>query len=136
MHQSTNTTLPWSPFLHKPVQQSSHTKLYGNNGRNAHQGIDFFAPKGFLVQSSHEGIVQTVMNDQAYGTMVVIANMNGYKTLYAHLASSFLQEGDWVLEQSPLGLVGDSGDASGYHVHFELLFEGVPIDPSPYILQP
>lgn len=136
VHQSLNTTLPWAPFLHKPVTNSVRTKAYGKTGRDAHQGIDYFAPKGVLVRSSHRGYVHKVMDDDAYGTTVVIEDASGRKTLYAHLSSSFVREGDWVLAKSPLGLVGDTGDASGYHVHFELLFDGAPIDPNPYVLQP
>ena len=52
VHQSINTTLPWAPFLHKPVQNVVRTKFYGSKGLDAHQGIDFFAPQGALVRSS------------------------------------------------------------------------------------
>ena len=136
VHQNIDTILPWTPFLLPPVQSPMRTKLYGIHGLDAHQGIDFFAPKGMLVQASSGGFVRSVVNDDAYGTMIVIQESSTIETLYAHLSDSFVQEGDWVTSASPIGLVGDSGDASGYHVHFELLFEGIPIDPSPYLLEP
>lgn len=136
VHQNIDAIFPWSPFLFPPVQSPTRIKSYGVHGVDAHQGIDYFAPRGMLVHAATGGLVYSVENDDAYGTMVVIQQNSGIKTLYAHLADSFVQKGDWVTPASPLGLVGDSGDASGYHVHFELLFDGVPIDPSPYLLEP
>ena len=136
MHQNVDVTLPWAPFLFKPVKDEIHAKQYGTNGYDLHQGVDFFAPKGVSVFASHTGRVHIVDYDEAYGTMIVIESTNGLKTLYAHLGSSFVNEGDWVLGMSTIGSVGDSGHADGSHVHFELLYEGVPIDPSPYLLQP
>jgi murein DD-endopeptidase MepM/ murein hydrolase activator NlpD len=138
LHQQYEYVLPISPFLRRPIPSAVRIKEYGIvvQHKESHQGIDFFAPKGTLVQASHEGRVAQVGYDPSFGTMIVVEHEEGISSRYAHIEESFVDVGDWVLAQAPLALVGDSGNASGYHLHFELLFQGSPIDPSPYFLQP
>lgn len=137
IHQNVPHVLPWKKCLFEPIRRTVNTKEYGIFAhKESHQGIDYFAPKGTLVQAAENGLVRKVAFDSNFGSMILVDHTQGFSTLYAHLEHSFVREGDWVLSGGPLALVGDSGQASGYHVHFELLFEGWPIDPAPYFLEP
>jgi murein DD-endopeptidase MepM/ murein hydrolase activator NlpD len=64
---------------------------------------------------------------------VVVAHKNGYATLYGHLSSIAVHAGDTVHQGDTLGGEGSTGNSTGPHLHFELRFNGDPVDPLPYV---
>jgi murein DD-endopeptidase MepM/ murein hydrolase activator NlpD len=68
-----------------------------------------------------------------YGRMVVIDHGNGFETLYAHLARISVRAGERVRRGELVGRVGKSGNATGYHLHYEIRKNGRPIDPKPFM---
>ncbi|MFL5871890.1 MAG: peptidoglycan DD-metalloendopeptidase family protein [Solirubrobacterales bacterium] len=108
---------------------------------HTHQGQDVMAECGTPLVAARGGIVQYSGYQGAAGNYVVIDGRGtGYDFMYAHLAEpSPLQTGDTVRTGQPIGVVGDTGDAQGCHLHFEMWsppgwYEGgSPFDPLPYL---
>ena len=98
-----------------------------------HCGLDFVAPVGAEVYATGEGIV-TLLNFSrtGYGNELVINHSFGYSTRYAHLEKFFISEGEWVKRGQLIGLVGNSGRSTGPHLHYEVRYEGRPVNPAFY----
>ncbi len=95
-----------------------------------HQGIDLPNPYGSIVNPIAAGeVVYAGWSNLGYGNMVVIRHELGYESLYAHLSSISVKEGDSVAKDSIIGLVGSTGVASGNHLHLELHLQGEAINP-------
>lgn len=73
--------------------------------------------------------------EASYGNFVLIDHGNGYKTRYAHLKKNSIKVklNDWVEEGTALGIIGDSGNAYGRHLHFEVHKNNVRINPEPFL---
>jgi murein DD-endopeptidase MepM/ murein hydrolase activator NlpD len=112
----------------------------GRSG-HTHQGQDVMADCGLPLVAARGGKVQYTGTDGAAGIYIVIDGKGTpYDTAYMHLAlPSPFKEGDLVRTGQPIGLVGDTGNAQGCHLHFELWeapgwYEGgSPVDPLPYL---
>ena len=104
-----------------------------------HEGMDFSVSRGTLVNSTAAGkVVEVVARhipNRGYGKYVLIDHNNGYKTRYAHLQRSLVKEGQWVERHDVVGLVGDTGKSTGPHLHYEVIKDDRPINPSFYILE-
>ena len=97
-----------------------------------HNGIDIKAPEGTNVVSSITGRVTDVGYDSEKGNYIVVENGN-VKTLYAQLASTGVKKGDAVTAKQSIGTVGKTGNATGAHLHFEVMVDGEYVDPAAYI---
>ena len=72
--------------------------------------------------------------DYGYGNIVTINHGNGLKTRYAHLSKSLVKKGQFVKRGEEIALVGTTGRTTGPHLHYEVLLDGVPVNPQRYIL--
>jgi murein DD-endopeptidase MepM/ murein hydrolase activator NlpD len=100
-----------------------------------HKGIDFAAPEGTKVTAVAAGLV-TVAGDSAgagYGQMVEINHGNGLSTRYCHNEKILVKAGDMVRKGQEVALMGSTGRSTGPHVHFEVLKNGVQVDPLRFI---
>lgn len=95
-----------------------------------HKGIDLAAPFGTLAYSAKSGKVIRVGFNSIYGNYVIVKHSNGYESLYGHFRRTLVTEGQSVDKAIPLGEVGDTGMATGPHLHFEIYKEGELLDPS------
>lgn len=103
--------------------------------RKMHTGIDFTAPTGTAIQATGNGVVITVRESgSGYGRYVVIDHGFDYQTLYGHMAEIHVKEGDRVKKGQQIGTVGSSGTTTAPHCHYEVLYNGVPVDPIHYCL--
>ena len=102
-----------------------------------HLGIDIKADKTTVVKSSEAGTIKTIKNDPRYGLTITIEHDNGYQTVYANLLSSeFVVEGEKVEKGQSIGTVGNTATfeiSDEPHLHFEVLKDGVQIDPTTVI---
>lgn len=102
-----------------------------------HSGIDIKADKTTVVKSAEKGTVKTIKNDPRYGLTIVVEHANGYKTVYANLLTSeFVVEGEKVEKGQSLGTVGNTAVfeiADEPHLHFEILKDSMPVNPSDFI---
>jgi len=98
-----------------------------------HQGIDLAAPKGTPIHAAAAGTVtaagQLAENNGRYGTSVII-DTGSRQTLYAHLNSVAVKVGDRVAAGQLIGAVGETGFATGPHLHFEVRQDNRTIDPA------
>jgi murein DD-endopeptidase MepM/ murein hydrolase activator NlpD len=98
-------------------------------GVRRHTGIDLSAPTGQPVSSAASGIVVYSGQRGSYGLHVEVRHPNGFTTRYAHLSHAFVKLGEHVEKGSMIGHVGQSGRATGPHLHFEVWHDGLPLDP-------
>lgn len=109
------------------------TSPYGYRARfrRMHKGIDLNLSVGDTVRSASGGRVRSVGYDRrGYGHYVVVLHPTGAETVYGHLSASLVAEGDAVDAGSPLGLGGSTGRSTGPHLHFEVRWNGLSLDPS------
>ena len=102
-----------------------------------HPGVDIRAPRATVVVAAEAGTVLAIKNDPRYGLTVIIEHANGYRTVYSNLLTTeFVSEGDLVTKGQSLGTVGNSAPfeiLDEPHLHFEMIRDGVHIDPQLYI---
>jgi murein DD-endopeptidase MepM/ murein hydrolase activator NlpD len=98
-----------------------------------HEGVDISAKKGSKIYSTADGIVEKVIiSSRGYGNRIVIDHGNGYKTLYAHLKGFSVKKGQSIKRNDVIGYVGNTGRSTGPHLHYEVLLNNRPVDPSHY----
>jgi len=99
-----------------------------------HPAIDIDGNEGDPVYAADSGvIVYAGWNTWGYGNVVVINHGNGWQTLYAHLSAYYVSCGQSVMQGSVIGAFGSTGNATGPHLHFEMMYNGVRINPHDYI---
>ena len=96
-----------------------------------HKGVDFAAPKGTPIYAGGNGIIEYVGNNGGYGKYIRIRHNNEYKTAYAHLSSykKGITKGSRVVQGDIIGFVGSTGNSTGPHLHYEIIFQGKHINP-------
>jgi murein DD-endopeptidase MepM/ murein hydrolase activator NlpD len=102
--------------------------------RVIHSGVDIAAKYGSPVRAAADGIVVFTGYKPFYGNMVVIDHSNGYLTRYGHCSRSLVKEGDFVKKGDAIAKVGSTGRSTGPHVHYEVLINGVPVNPVVFTL--
>lgn len=106
------------------------TSPYGNRNGKTHEGIDISVPKGTPIRAAASGRVTfSGRGYKDYGKMIIIEHDSEFQTVYAHNSENIADEGDEVKEGQIIGKVGDSGNATGYHLHFEVRKLGKPLNP-------
>lgn len=106
----------------------------GINGYWGHTGMDIATSRGTIIRAAASGtVVKAVRQYYAYGIHVKISHGNGIYTLYAHMSQLAVSYGDYVQQGQIIGYVGQTGNASGNHCHFEIIINGRFMDPSKYI---
>lgn len=108
----------WHPILDRP---------------RPHLGVDIVAPMGTPVVAAARGRVAFVGRRGEYGLMVEVDHGAGRATRYAHLSRAVVREGQRVERGDMLGNVGKSGLAVGPHLHYEVLINGRPANPRPFL---
>ncbi|MDR2682604.1 MAG: M23 family metallopeptidase [Dysgonamonadaceae bacterium] len=104
--------------------------IYGN--RRMHTGIDLNANTGSPIYATGGGVVESAGWEGGYGYAVVIDHGFGYKTLYGHCSKMLVRPGQKVVRGQEIAKVGITGDATGPHVHYEVIVKGQPDNPAKY----
>lgn len=115
-----------------PLQPVKVSSAYGSR-KGRHKGIDLGGAKGDKIRAAAAGKVVFAGRNGDYGRVVVLDHGGGYRTLYAHNRKNKVSVGERVKQGQVIATVGSSGNASGPHVHFELLRDGRPVNPAPYM---
>ena len=116
--------------------------LSGNDWQipSGHQGIDVAAGQGTPIYAADNGVVTMASGDGSwnygYGNVVQIDHGNGFVSLYGHLSQVFVKVCDPVLAGATIGLAGDTGNAFGAHLHFEIRYQGVARNPRDFLPPP
>jgi murein DD-endopeptidase MepM/ murein hydrolase activator NlpD len=102
--------------------------------RGLHQGIDIQASPRQPVRASADGVVTLAGVQGGYGNAVYLSHGFGVGTRYAHLARVEVRPGQRVKRGDVIGLVGNTGRSTGYHLHYEVRIDGQAVNPIAYIL--
>jgi murein DD-endopeptidase MepM/ murein hydrolase activator NlpD len=125
-------------FLRSPLEFSRVTSGFSGSRLHpvlqtwrAHKGIDYGAPTGTRIRVTADGVIDFVGRRNGYGNTIVVRHANGFNTLYGHLSgfTQGLHSGMKVAQADIIGFVGMSGLATGPHLHYEFLANGVHVDP-------
>ena len=119
-----NTTYITSPFGYRIHPISGVSRL--------HSGTDIGASFGSPITAAASGTVTAAVLDYGttgYGTYVAIYHDNGTTTLYGHMSSLAVSQGDYVSQGQVIGYVGSTGASTGPHLHFEVRINGACVDP-------
>ncbi|NUM44535.1 MAG: M23 family metallopeptidase [Anaerolineales bacterium] len=99
-----------------------------------HNGIDIAGSLGNPVFAIDTGVVvYSGWSNFGYGNLVVLDHGNGWQSLYAHLSSIYVSCGQSIFQAASMGTVGSTGNSSGPHLHFELIFNGAKVNPWDFI---
>lgn len=110
-----------SPFGYRKDPITGRTSM--------HKGIDISNKVGTGISAAGAGIVTFAQYSGSYGNMVIIDHGNGYESVYAHCKSILVSPGDSVEKTQLIAKMGSTGLATGIHLHFEIRYNGSPINP-------
>lgn len=125
--------------LGKPVWSYWVTSRYGTRSdpfkktKARHKGVDLASRTGNKVNVKGQGKVIRAEYAGAYGNLVVVDHGNGFQTKYAHLNKIYVKKGDRLEINDTVGEVGSTGRSTGPHLHYEVLYKGVNVDPLPFL---
>jgi murein DD-endopeptidase MepM/ murein hydrolase activator NlpD len=123
----------------KPVSSGWLSSYYGVrkdpfSGKAAmHKGLDFAGKEGDPVIATGAGLITWAGERSGYGYLVEIDHGNGLVSRYGHNAELDVQMGDLVTKGQIIASMGSTGRSTGAHVHYEVLRDGKPIDPLPFV---
>ena len=134
-----NPNADWKDGFILPVDgrisgQFGNQRIFNGIKKNPHTGTDIAAPSGTPVKAAGDGIVILGGKDYFYtGNMVIIDHGEGLKTVYAHLKDFNVATGDKVKKGDIIGHVGQTGRATGPHLHWGAVLDGVRFRPQSLI---
>ena len=101
------------------------------NTIRAHKGTDYAAPTGTPVRATSDGTVTWAARNGSFGKLIVVKHSGGFETKYAHLSNyaNGIKKGSRVRQGDIIGYVGMTGGATGPHLHYEFLVNGVHQNP-------
>lgn len=105
------------------------------SGEEFHPGVDIAQVEGKTIKAVSDGYVLDTGDVSDYGHFVLLYHGLGVTSLYAHLGDVFVQSGQQITRGTAIGSVGMSGLTNGPHLHFEIRYFGVPVDPDAELVQ-
>jgi murein DD-endopeptidase MepM/ murein hydrolase activator NlpD len=122
-------------FLRSPLEFSRVSSGFGmrrhpiQHSWRAHQGTDYAAPSGTRVRATGDAVVEFAGVKGGYGNVVILRHNGQYSTVYAHLSRIAVRRGARVAQSDTIGYVGQTGWATGPHLHYEFRVAGQPRNP-------
>ena len=117
-----------------PAEGGVITSRMGMRWGKFHKGIDIAGVSNPAILAADNGIVIYAQWDNGgYGNRVIINHHNGYKTTYNHMSKLLVHVGQVVRKGEQLGVMGETGDATGVHLHFEMYKNGHLVNPLDYV---
>lgn len=121
------------PTYIKPLYGGIFTSGFKFRWGRWHKGIDYACPVGTSIMASSSGTVSAAGWSNGYGYCVRIRHPDGRETRYGHLSKVLVHAGQQVKQGEKIALSGNTGRSTGPHVHFEILINGVQVDPLKYM---
>ncbi|WP_138732681.1 M23 family metallopeptidase [Modestobacter excelsi] len=119
-----------------PVQGARLSSGFGSRWGTLHAGIDFAAPLGTPEYAAMDGVVVRAGAASGFGLAVYLQHENGDVTVYGHMQQVLVAEGQVVRAGDTIALLGDQGQSTGPHLHFEVHLGGIDgqeVDPVPWL---
>ncbi len=98
-----------------------------------HYGVDIGAPKGTKIYAFADGVVDSVLTGEINGNYFRISHPDGIVSMYAHCQKVVVKEGQKVKKGDVIAYVGDTGQVTAAHLHFQLYKDAKLIDPTPFL---
>lgn len=137
--ETVSYAMPALPFAHTSPVTGMTSSGFGYRDHpiagevKFHYGTDFAAWTGTAIAAFADGFVQAAGNSDSYGLYLILNHGNGWRTLYAHCSELCITEGSAVSMGQQIALAGETGQATGPHLHFELTCNNIYYNPEFYI---
>jgi len=105
-------------------------RIVNGKAKSPHSGIDIAAPAGTVIKTPLAGKVLLVADMYLNGKTVTIGHGNGLVSIYSHMLSIAVQQGEWIDVRQKIGEVGATGRATGPHLHWGIRFQQARINPA------
>jgi len=106
------------------------TDVFTEAENKKHQGLDISSPLGTPIKASNAGkVIYSSNGIKGYGNLIILRHSEEYVTVYAHNQVNLVEEGTWAEKGQIIGKVGQTGRASGPHLHFEIRKNNKPVNP-------
>ena len=116
-----------------PVQ-GEVSRGFEQNATRRHDGVDIVAPRGTSIQAAADGeVIFSGWGPGGYGRIVILQHQAEVVTVYAHNHGNLVRLGQRVRQGEPIATVGQSGRATGNHLHFEVRYKAIPISPHKFL---
>ena len=124
-------------LMRTPIDGARLSSSYGMRNHpiegytRMHEGVDFAAPTGTPIYAGGSGVVERIGYNGGYGNYIEIDHGHGFLTAYGHMRGfkSGLNRGDRVAQGEVIGYVGNTGQSTGPHLHYEIHRNGEPVNP-------
>jgi murein DD-endopeptidase MepM/ murein hydrolase activator NlpD len=99
-----------------------------------HYGVDFEVPENTPVVATADGVVEFVRESPTgYGRLLTLRHAHDFRTAYAHLNEQLVAPGQIVRKGDVVALSGNSGTSTGPHLHYEIIYQGAPVNPVSFV---
>lgn len=122
-----------APFAMPLKSAFRFTSGFGSRWGRLHAGTDFAGSTGTPIYATADGVVVHADWQSGYGRLVRIQHEFGIETRYAHQSEIYVKKGQRVSRGDKIGAMGNSGNSTGTHLHYEVRVNGKPINPMTYI---
>ena len=113
-----------------PLRNARISSGYGRRGNRPHKGIDLVSRLGAPIYAVRSGVViYSGSRQRGYGNLVILQHKDKYVTVYAHNRRNLVDEGAKVGQGEQIAELGNTGRSTGPHLHFEIRYQGKPINP-------
>ncbi len=130
---STSGRISSAPAISWPVQGTITSRFGVLRSTGYHLGLDIAAPTGTPIKAAAGGTVSRSERLGSYGLMVIVDHGGGWSTLYAHASRLLVSPGQRVSRGETIAQVGATGNTTGPHVHFEVIYNGKKLNPETYL---
>ncbi|WP_269465194.1 M23 family metallopeptidase [Hymenobacter sedentarius] len=125
------TDLPRQRYAKMPLVTTPITSGFAFRGYRWHYGMDLDLETGDSVKSAFDGVVRiNAWDGGGYGNYILVRHYNGLETIYGHLSKSLVKVGTFVKAGQLIGYGGSTGRSTGSHLHYEVRYQGNPINPA------
>jgi len=122
---------PRQRYAKMPLNTTPITSGFAFRGYRWHYGMDLDLDTGDSVKAAYDGVVRIQAWDGGgYGNYILVRHYNGLETIYGHLSKSLVPVGTFVKAGQLIGYGGSTGRSTGSHLHFEVRYQGNPINPA------
>jgi len=109
------------------------TSAFGMRNGELHVGVDFPSIKGTPIVAARDGRVVLAQYFGGYGKLICLEHRDNFFTRYSHNSEIFVKQGDLVCKGQIIGLVGSTGNSTGNHLHFEIRYKDIPLNPLDFL---
>ncbi len=122
-----------SDFIWPIFDVENISSPFGQRGRRFHTGADMPATRGTPVVAVMDGRVLAARYEGGFGNTISIEHRDGFLSRYAHNSTHFVKPGDYVKKGQIIALVGSTGNSTGNHLHFEIRYNDIPLNPLDFL---